>query len=291
MENTIATTRANYIGVGIALTILLVVALLYIQNSTGIIRGGDDEGSGIGGTGLAPSESGFGGTGLKPFLGMNENESIKEVLVVTGGQQSSIAAISSQVDFSKLQATEVGMASESAPQVTAAQFKTHNSSPIHITEAIQASLDERAGYSATSTAAEVENSADLPIEATVTDYAFNTIGNVDPNRSAEVPSTADPLPEAELELSTSAAAVSLDNDRVASTNWSALTDYLVNESIRAEIDSAYNSDNTANLQRPITEPRSAPTRKIQRPELPPIQRVRPIERLSVLPPRIQPLGR
>ena len=65
MQTISATLKSNYFSFTAGFTLLILLALLNFS-STGVVQGGDDDGSGIGGTGRMAtpgSESGFGGTG------------------------------------------------------------------------------------------------------------------------------------------------------------------------------------------------------------------------------------
>jgi len=294
MKNSIAAIRMNYLGAGIALTLLFFVALLSFQNSSGVVRdSGGDDGSGIGGTGVVPGESGFGGTGLKPFLGMNQSKEYTEIVILPGTGQGSFQAISDRIDISSLETLDMATRSIPAPQVTSAQFRTHDSSPINITEAIQVTLNESASISPldselpTTTKNQQTTIGDNYIQAepTISRVQQNELESSDPTVDAQTFEIAESLADRQAPSSMVQADQSSVADDPGVTNWNRLTDYLVDESARLNVGASVSTGR----QQVSSESRTTLTRKIHRPELPPIQRIRPVERLSVLPPRIQPL--
>jgi hypothetical protein len=208
MQRLITTIRADFSYIAVGLILALLVALLNFQ-SAGIVREGEDKGSGFGGTGrtITPGGgSGFGGTGLKPYLGMS---SANEVIMLRPGLE-----VAETTPLRKPTITElITVISNTVEPVqsrvilTSAIFKTTDSSPLNITEAIQTNLD-----------------------INVLLYEHDSL---------------------------------LNNTALAATN---------------DASTAVERSNR------LTHPG-----RIQRPQLPPIQRIRPIQRPSILPPRILPM--
>jgi hypothetical protein len=80
MPKAILALRSYPLAIFMAL-VLFLCSLILATSSTGIIDGGEDSGSGMGGTGKSglPGDSGFGGTGgPSPFLGHSDNNGVEE---------------------------------------------------------------------------------------------------------------------------------------------------------------------------------------------------------------------
>ena len=254
------TDRLPYIDLLTSLLLAALIALvLTLSNvSAGIIRGGggDDEGSGIGGTGKRgpdgrPSggeESGFGGTGFRPFLGFNVETG--EILILDSaplgagaGQRSDTGASVPQIVTLSLTDFTPTLAPLPAPVPVpgADPLPPFNSSQaVSVTRAIQWEL-----------------------EATGWPLDFEPVQPWALNGAAPSSATA----------AESAVALAITGEPSTSGDWGVLAD-LGTES--------------------ATEPDKTPERvtrtdRVQRPDLPPIQRARPVERISVLPPRVQPM--
>ena len=240
----------------VALLLLLVFAMLQFSSS-GIIRGGDEnKGSGIGGTGRslpASGESGIGGTGLKPFLGKSENQEI-EILHDPALRENAIA---SSVEFTPTN-TEVQKKVAAAAVVSRDIEKTRDSSPIDISEAIQSSI-----------VSEIHILEEIQAQLAEQESAPETKRNESALDSA--PQIVDAATPKQITWDTVAALLRAESTESASSNTEGSSD-LTNVALSQE--------DLARLARP---------ERIQRPELPPIQRISPLQRTAILPPRVQPM--
>jgi len=250
--------------------------------SAGVTRGGDeDEGSGIGGTGrhaLPGSESGLGGTGLRPFVTLNAEREIE----VTLRLRADIMPVIDPAEFDIPPVQPVTRAPVAAP-VTVAQesLRTRDSGPIDISEQIQRDLDSNAltfqrlragqdnGPMARASARVADDGLSQETQAYLADAATA------PDRTGESTAGVAEAPTTEADGS--------DPVHGADTvSWQELAGFLAeNAAARDDEEKAGEADTTTRLSRP---------ERLQRPELPQVQRVRPIQRAAVLPPRIKPLA-
>ena len=276
MQNISATLKPHYFSFATGFALLLLLTLLNFS-STGIVRGGDeDDGSGFGGTGrmAAPgSESGFGGTGFKPFLGVNESNELQ--IMRSPAQQDT--AITESLDLVIAPRIPVSKAPvEQLVAVTTESFITRDSSAINITEAIQYSVDANAIYfqrlQRQIVASNVVDTAG--IDLSVSPELANSIANAGDLITEQAPYSGhiDEVIQDRLTWNAVAKFLSQNIDRNAAIPSSELMNNL--PGVGVETDAA------ARLARPD---------RIQRPELPPVQRFRPIQRASILPPRVRPL--
>jgi hypothetical protein len=149
MIKTLNVNRTDYLG----LAALLLLALLNFS-STGFVRGGDDDGSGIGGTGrmTAPdSGSGFGGTGFKPFVGMNGDNELEILRSPAQLERAVTETVSKTVNRTWYTAFDAVAPTPVAPlaspvAVVQERAITTDSSAIDITEQIQRAIDSNALY-------------------------------------------------------------------------------------------------------------------------------------------------
>lgn len=243
-----------------ALLLILVVALN--AGSTGYTRhGGDgDEGSGIGGTGrMGPlggsgegGGSGFGGTGLRPFLGVNELNGEVEIIVSPSGAAGTNSAFVDTLFEPSLAAL---LSQVPAPVVSAREVSLPSSAPVNIADELQYSLDSQALFYATAMVEPFKLDLETGLQPRTNDKSGSA-----PNDES--------------------------NDANAQPSWGVLASYIGNED-SSEIEPAVLQTDSTDIQS-MTDRNMHPD-KIQRPDLPPIQRIRPVERISVLPPRIQPM--
>lgn len=267
-----------------AMLLVLLLSLL-TYNSNGIIRGGgdDDEGSGLGGTGRSLNNfiepgagSGLGGTGFRPYLGVNTNSDSKpdEVLIIDrpqieanrdsdSGLPTAIAASHSGIQLPNLQiARRISSPVDNPARVANPGSFTRNSSAISIEESMQWELDQQV--------LNLEVAQNLLAEKrandTATEYKEMTQAELDPN---PVANTADH---------------SADQEPSGTISWASLVQQLNNHP-ETELD---NLTQLSEEQTPTAEIMQRPER-IQRPALPPVQRIRPVQRAGLLPPRIRPL--
>jgi hypothetical protein len=245
------------------LAALLCALLLNLGSNGNIRQGGDDEGSGIGGTGRLPvpgSESGLGGTGLKPFLGSHSDSSspdqaLLEVEVFYTTEARKLALTQSlELDIPASREVEIAPL-ESPFQIAAASSFTRDSSAIDINEQIQRDLDSNA-------------LAFLQLRDQAADY----------QRSTDFNSANAQQPKAEADNNEPSPSGPQETDLA----WQAVASFFsqnVDEDTDA-VSSALEVD-SGRIERP---------ERVQRPELPPMQRVRPsVQRAGILPPRVKPL--
>lgn len=261
-------------------------------NSVGVTRGGDnDEGSGIGGTGrqaLPGSESGLGGTGLRPFVSMNTQH---EVEAAQRPRHDIRPVIDPQApDIPPVQpVTSVPI--EAPVTVALDARRTRDSGAIDIAEQIQRDIDSNAltfqrlrtgeGSSrqweptvfAATTPDTINNGATRSDEGTRSDEA---------TRSAIAPPTDFAASASELAADTDTATSIAEATEEDTVSWDELAGFLA-ETAASEANEREAATSKANARRTRPE-------HLQRPELPPLQRVRPIQRAAVLPPRIKPLA-
>ncbi len=276
MQNISATLKINYFSFAAGFALLLLFALLNFS-STGVVRGGDDDdGSGIGGTGRMAtpgSESGFGGTGFKPFLGVNESNEL-QIMRSPAQQNTAITESLDLVIAPQIPVREAPV--ESLIAVTAESLVTRDSSAINITEAIQHTVDANAIYfqrlQRQIVASNVVDTAG--IDLSVSPELANSIANAGQLIAEQAPYSGriDEVIQDRLTWNAVANFLLQNIDRNAAIPSSELATNLPGVSVE--------TDAAARLARPD---------RIQRPELPPVQRFRPIRRASILPPRVRPL--
>lgn len=287
--STIAATPTTPVLVVGVIMLLLLSLLSY--TSSGVIRGGDeDEGSGFGGTGrmsVPSSESGLGGTGFKPYLGFNEQ--LNEI-EINRPLRSEIAATAPQSIL-----TDLNISIEPRQQVlpepveTAvvsqpAQSFTRDSGPIEITEQIQRSFDanalqfERLRASAASSANLTKAPENSIKDELAQELKANSSSQLLSENHTDLPQAESPVDEQ-----------SESQESPASISWLTVAKFIAEsrDSKGVDINSLASLDNSDSAQDSVRVERP---NRIQRPELPPIQRARPLQRLNILPPQVRPLS-
>lgn len=272
---------------------ILLLLLLLIMNypSTGVVRG-DDEGSGIGGTGRAAQPgSGLGGTGLKPFLSLSTQNEIE--IMRSADQRDSAISKSIGGDFEPEIAAELTVVEPLFKLVSDAAI-TRDSSAITIAESVQHAANTNAVYfqQLQQISDQLEISETFPSTPERNPYQTPDLPDQPQEIAADLPTTASPEindVKPALQASDPAAAefrqLNANNDAVS---WESFALFLTKNaqtqnavSSTAAVEKiSITADSAGVLSRPD---------KIQRPELPPVQRLRPIQRASILPPRVQPL--
>jgi hypothetical protein len=262
-----------------ALLLVLLLSLL-TYSSNGIIRGGDDdEGSGLGGTGRSLNDfiepgagSGLGGTGFRPYLGINTNSDSKtaELVIITrpllGADRDSdsrlptaIAASHSGTQLPQAQdARRINSPVETPARVADPDTFTRDSSAIRIEESMQWELDQQALI--------LETRQNLLTE--------------------KPPALDEAAKQAQLDANSVSGAVdtSAGTEQGDTISWASLVQQLGDDPGTEAAILAENSDTQATTAETILRPE-----RIQRPALPPVQRIRPVQRAGLLPPRIRPL--
>lgn len=277
MQKSAQANTVHFPTITAALAAMLVLLLLNFSSFGGMRGGDEDEGSGIGGTGrmaIPGSESGFGGTGRKPFLGLkteadNGSGPVTEIEIHSEPALRP-QAIASTVQLDIPAARDVELPPLEAPvQVVAAAQLTRDSSAIDINEQIQRDLDSNA-LSFQQLRDAVSNYVSDAVEVSTEEPGNAPLLIADNSGTKDTDTTASTSPELRDEVS-----------------WDAVASFFArNASKQAEDaestlqDASYASDDLDRLSRPD---------RIQRPELPPMQRVRPVQRAAILPPRVKPL--
>ena len=272
-----ARRQANIDLVQLALAALLLCALALSFGSNGVVKNGDeDDGSGLGGTGrmLAPGgESGLGGTGFKPYLGMSDSGSLRIVDTAAAAIEPLVADISIPADASQ----PVLVAPVESPfEIAASSAITTDSSAIHIAEAIQRDADTNVLLM---TRGKIDNHSGIVVEqAVVPDF-----GRLQENAdiTARTPESESQAHAENQKLGNAASAEANQDDEDHDLSWNALLGALRNQ--------PQSSQTTESVASYGTEARIARPERVQRPVLPPVQRVRPIQRAGLLPPPIRPL--
>jgi hypothetical protein len=338
-----ASLRASFVSSPAALLALLLALLLWFSTHSisGFGRGGeDDEGSGIGGTGLLPvpgSESGLGGTGFRPFVGMTPAGSAPEAaaasreIIPPGAAAISVAlehpslgpaAIRFTADSAAQTDTDTGRPLEvitlldsyetilqsqpvlDAPlprpvEVIAQRDLTFDSGPVLITEQIQRDIDSNAkqllSAADTATVAQTASKAH-PVSPSGTPESYS-------HAVAEGQELVNPPVPNLAETTEANSATDLASKVDSEPSWyelaALISDYQASDQAS---DGTPRIDSTSRQERVVEAidattgdsdrvglPGKRPGR-LRRPELPAVQSARPPQRVTILPPRIRPLG-
>ena len=286
MTQSLSTSKTSFYSTNtlqwLALLALILIALLSYNNQS--TRGDETGGSGLGGTGRSSepgSESGLGGTGFRPFIGSNTsaaNPDSSDLSVIQPqvvlSPDATIVPLSASLDL----ATEHSIPPPDMPvprviEIVPPAAMTRDSGAIDINEQIQHNLDSQV----------------LVLEQSAHYRAEELEGYV------QSPSLADaemdvPVTEPNHEQGVTEAATAPDPD-VTGLNWSELASAL------SSLDTGPELDSGAAPSAPGLEPESGidaaridRPERVVRPSLPPVQRVRPLQRIGILPPRIRPLS-
>ncbi len=284
-----AVSRLNRILLAL---LLIALAVLHGASSGGFRFGGEEEeGSGFGGTGRAPpGGSGLGGTGFKPWL-----SDAGEVRVRPEPEATSIAEQIGEQDIPEIPA--VAEVQPPAAEVTAAAFAAEHPAEVSITDAIQTQLRRDAviyqrivesveGYYPPEAEMrlappETPPAANLAIAEPAPDRVPAAAGEI-----AAAPALAEnPAPAPQTITGPGQAPAAEPAPSAEASSWAELVHFLVeNQAPETAEETTMTGEATQEppaLRRP---------NRIRRPELPPVQRGRVVQRPIILPPRIQPLG-
>jgi len=240
---------------------LFIASFVIATGSFGKVGGGgsDDEGSGIGGTGRTGEfgGSGLGGTGApSPLVTRSETPTETETESQATPSPTSILALSPVIDLR-------------------IDIRIPDRVKSEILQELNTNIEQRALQLSESNAEVPQSAAELIEPRTIepiqlVEASEVTTRDAAPNQLAEsVSDTAIDTTEATQELLEVppvliAPAVTVENQQLA--------------------------DGTSSEPENIMEAqRLEMPERIQRPDLPPIQRVRPVERISIMPPRAQPM--
>ncbi|MDX1490083.1 MAG: hypothetical protein R3332_02265 [Pseudohongiellaceae bacterium] len=261
MPNAIIAIRRYPAALLLALALFLsslVIAAVSFGKTGG---GGDDEGSGFGGTGKTGEfgGSGLGGTGMPSPLVLIEADQ-----TTNASHKEEVEVASEELDPQAIQAELVLEFDMTIPQ------RPEPSSSIVLE--LNSSLEERAKQQAES--AEEPQGKPAPLES------------IQPQTQvAEAPSKLAAPSPAEREEPIAPAEESIAAANEETTQDTDQKDRTAFESRPAQV-----ADSQDALVEGVDESRRIDMpERIQRPELPPVQRVRPVERISIAPPRAQPM--
>jgi hypothetical protein len=272
----------------LVLILMLALALFLNSGSMGILRGGDeDKGSGIGGTGKTGywggDESGIGGTGLKPYLGFNSTTN--EVIVLKdAGTFSTVPAPQPISDSAKSELLLTARMSPVKAPVSLAQPVPVNSAAIDISTGLQTEVELNAlAYASLSGGTPQAITQAVQNILLEDDQSANRIDAKPEEHDGVLRSIGTDIVSREF---TDAANTEGEIQQSVSIKWQALASFL-----QAENSRHVEKSNDAEIVHSLTQNKDVVSfpERMQRPQLPPINRARPIERISVLPPRVAPM--
>jgi hypothetical protein len=278
----------------LALVAALLAALLALSGQ--ISRGDESEGSGIGGTGrtqVPGSESGLGGTGFRPYLGSSTHRANSpaqpELVLWEDATLTPIAALVEHNTAANIPAPEIPI--PRIVELISPTEVTTNSTAISIVEQIQHDLDRDVvllQQAAEYRAEELEGYVDSPFLPSPEQQLASAAQSGNPNTGSGTGGE-----DAARTDTGSTDAGTTDADRIdteSELSWSSLAAMLGQTNSGSQVSAA----GDVRREQTATEPEIETDRihrpeRIARPSLPPVQRVRPLQRPGLLPPRIRPL--
>ena len=300
MPKAILALRSYPLAILMAL-VLFLCSLILATSSTGIIGGGEDGGSGMGGTGKSgmPGDSGFGGTGgPSPFLGdagtdntQDNDSNIQQQMTDSPApllqRETETAVIPDEIaPLLELQRNPLRDPTLQAPEL----FPGNDSESLRILEQDTSGLPGHLRQQL-----DLANSGEVMTESAPVEIRLQI-----PEIEAPDPIDIPVLRRAETQQA-QAVQPEQDSSTAESTgeNLIAQPDSLLSGEAEAASQQSGNNSvaehNNEDIPEIVTEtpeisdPRST-TERIQRPELPPFQRMRPaVDRASILPSRPQPM--
>jgi hypothetical protein len=287
MPKAILALRSYPLAILMAL-VLFLCSLMLATSSTGIM-GGDDSGSGMGGTGRSglPGDSGFGGTGgPKPFLGdtgngsdeHNDKEEEQQDLSNWPAPWLQRETETAQVPDEITPLIELQRNPLRDPTIESTPLFPDNPDALRIIEqdTSQMPVHLRRQLDLANSGEEIIESSPLEIRLQIPEISAPEPVDVRPlqrqleTQQALIPEAVISEPESELQGEAEAIPQQSGNNSLADSS---------NENIPEIL-----------TETPQTVAPRSTTERIQRPELPPFQRMRPaVDRTSVLPARPQPM--
>lgn len=282
--------------------LLFICSLLLATSSTGIIGGGggDDGGSGMGGTGKSglPGDSGFGGTGgPRPFLGELESDRDpgNDVQDQTDWpapwlpREIEISTIPEEI----LPLQEIQRNPLRDPTLPPPAVFPDNPDVLRIIEQdnsglpshLRQQLDLANSGEIMTESAPVEIRLQIPEIETPTPVIIPLLQRQTQTQQASVAEAPAGPQQAESEASVPEIELTAETEIAVETETNSA------QSVNSELAGHSNEELPEILTETpeISDPRET-TERIQRPELPPFQRVRPaVDRASIVPPRPQPM--
>lgn len=277
-SNALANSDTSMRTWGMRFAFLLLLTSVYflgnLQPAVGDRRSGD-EGSGVGGTGILELPgSGLGGSGMRPFLGFDQRIP-SEVIVVRE------PALPRDTMMSTAIATESGIERVLDKLEPATQAVTQK-----ITQAATPKMNE-------------------PVGRRIEGFLQPNLSSLITNGSAESASSLSILESIENgteqinallaisagELGMPEAGIEKDEIEPASVRWVDIANWL-NATALAEQGKTVEQPATVakNTKDGVAIAEVTRATALRRPQLPPLQRARPLQRATILPPRVRPLG-
>lgn len=257
--------------------LLLLTSVYFLGNlqpAVGDRRSGD-EGSGVGGTGILELPgSGLGGSGMRPFLGFDQRIP-SEVIVVRE------TALPRDTMMSTAIATESGIERVLDKLEPATQAVTQK-----ITQAATSKMNEPEGR-------RIEGFLQPNLSSLITNGSAESASSLSILESIEngTEQINVLLAISAGELGMPEAGIDKDEIEPASVRWVDIANWL-NATALAEqgktVEQPATVAKNTNDGMAIAEVTRATA--LRRPQLPPLQRARPLQRATILPPRIRPLG-
>jgi len=257
--------------------LLLLTSVYFLGNlqpAVGDRRSGD-EGSGVSGTGILELPgSGLGGSGMRPFLGFDQRIP-SEVIVVRE------TALPRDTMMSTAIATESGIERVLDKLEPATQAVTQK-----ITQAATSKMNEPEGR-------RIEGFLQPNLSSLITNGSAESASSLSILESIEngTEQINVLLAISAGELGMPEAGIDKDEIEPASVRWVDIANWL-NATALAEqgktVEQPATVAKNTNDGMAIAEVTRATA--LRRPQLPPLQRVRPLQRATILPPRIRPLG-
>lgn len=273
-SNALANSDTSMRTWGMRFAFLLLLTSVYflgnLQPAVGDRRSGD-EGSGVGGTGILELPgSGLGGSGMRPFLGFDQRIP-SEVIVVRE------TALPRDTMMSTAIATESGI-----------ERVLDKLEPVtqKITQAATSKMNEPEGR-------RIEGFLQPNLSSLITNGSAESASSLSILESIEngTEQINVLLAISAGELGMPEAGIDKDEIEPASVRWVDIANWL-NATALAEqgktVEQPATVAKNTNDGMAIAEVTRATA--LRRPQLPPLQRVRPLQRATILPPRIRPLG-
>ena len=277
-SNALANSDTSMRTWGMRFAFLLLLTSVYflgnLQPAVGDRRSGD-EGSGVGGTGILELPgSGLGGSGMRPFLGFDQRIP-SEVIVVRE------PALPRDTMMSTAIATESGIERVLDKLEPATQAVTQK-----ITQAATPKMNEPDGR-------RIEGFLQPNLSSLITNGLAESASSLSILESIEngTEQINVLLAISAGELGMPEAGIDKDEIEPASVRWVDIANWL-NATARAEqgktVEQPATVAKNTNDGMAIAEVTRATA--LRRPQLPPLQRARPLQRATILPPRVRPLG-
>ena len=277
-SNALANSDTSMRTWGMRFAFLLLVTSVYflgnLQPAVGDRRSGD-EGSGVGGTGILELPgSGLGGSGMRPFLGFDQRIP-SEVIVVRE------PALPRDTMMSTAIATESGIERVLDKLEPATQAVTQK-----ITQAATPKMNEPDGR-------RIEGFLQPNLSSLITNGSAESASSLSILESIENGTERINvlLAISAGELGMPEAGIAKDEIEPASVRWVDIANWL-NATALAEQGKTVEQPSTVakNTKDGVAIAEVTRATALRRPQLPPLQRARPLQRATILPPRVRPLG-